>query len=173
MTAKKLNSKSQEKTLAVVNDLHNSEVVGNQDKGFSLISLWRTKRKGTETKPIINEFIVDSKNIKEYIQNIALDFAQNSFIPASDAKILIVKLCRKLIITYFPKISDVSFVSVVSDIVDSVYQQYPNDKIAGCTAIINTVQDRKIIEIVGVSEEQEKKILKLLTSKEYMNLSKN
>ena len=41
-----LSKKSQEKTLARVNDFRNNEVVGNQDKEFTFISLGRIMEKG-------------------------------------------------------------------------------------------------------------------------------
>lgn len=163
-----LNNKSQVETLAVVNDLHNSEVVGNQDKAIDLIGAMR--KIGKETEPVTKVMNIDGMTLNEAIHEIALEFVKTTAMPSSDTKILITEFIRVNI----PDKLDESLVSFVSDTVDSAYQQYPKAKIiSGCTSLKYTLQDRRIVEIIGVSPEQEKKIEELLFSKEYLGLSKN
>ena len=132
--------------------------VGNQDKANNLIGTGKVI--GKETKTGINDKI----NFKEAIQELALDFVKKNFMPSSDAKIFMTEACR-LHMRGFNK----SLVPVVSDAVDSAYQQHPKTKtISGCALLKYTIQDRKIVEIIGVSPEQEKKIEELIFSEDYL-----
>jgi len=164
MMTKKSNKKSQEKSLVVKNDLRNNEVVGNQDKVYDLSDTERIIEKETKTI-LINPIEFDGMTIKETIHNIALKCAQSAVVQSIDAKVLILRFFL-MHISYTPD------VSVISDIVDNVYQQYPNTKvIVGCSLFSKyIIQDRTIFEIIGVSPKQEKKIAELLLSDEYMTI---
>lgn len=164
---KKTLKKSQEKSLAVENDLRNNEVVGNQDKANALIG--KGGKIGRKTESVINEQTTEYNSITDLIQDFVLNHAQNGAMPPSDAKIFMIKFCRGL----RPDEFDESLVSFIFDTVDAAYQQYPNVKRTdGCTSISYEIQGRTIIEIIGVSPDQAKKISELIYSEGYRNLSK-